>query len=393
MKTSSNNNSVNTAGSPDLSFGNTIPKNGTVINPRTGGISRVLDDDSTITAGLHSEPDGLSIVITKQTPTGEDDAQFGRGVTPMRQRRFLIDMRIQPNGRQLLLAARTNYEAVSISRFNKENGDSDFQFGNNGEVVLNHPIRVGLNSTAGLAIQADGKIICVFNDGTNSFIYQVSSSGQEINFGLDGPLEVRGALMGSVLITESGFLIAGSGNDKAIIRGFKPTGEADTAFGDAGIVQLQLSGNEPKQASALANGPDGRIAVVGGSRLLPRQMNFVASLLANGQTDPQFNGATPVEADDSHGSYESVVVQTDGKIVALARNSIGSLVKLIRHTATGQLDSDFGDHGRAVVWRDQQSRPQTSYVDKVEWVHQGKKLQSSGVLDTNESFIGRLLSQ
>ena len=392
MNTSSNSTTVNTAGNPDLSFGNSTPKNGTVINHRTSGISRVLDDGSTITAGLYNGLDGLFIAITKQTPTGEDDNRFGRGETPMRLRRHLIDMLIQPNGRQLLLAAHTNYDAVSISRFNEANGNSDVRFGNNGEVVLNHSIRLGLNSKAGLAIQPDGKIICVFNDGTNSFIYQVSSEGQVINFGLNGPLELRGALMGSVLITQNGFLIAGSSNNMAYLNGFKHNGEQDADFGDAGRVPLQLSGTDEKQASALALGPDGRIVVVGGSHRLPRQMNFVARLLANGKMDPQFNGAHPVELDNSHGSYESVVAQTDGKTVALARNDNGRLVKLIRCTVTGQMDPTFGDQGVAVAWNDPQSRPQPSHINKLEWVHQGEKLQSSGVLEVDQSFIGRLLS-
>lgn len=58
MNTPPSNNTLNTAGSPDLSFGTPPLKDGTVINTRTAGISRVLEDGSTITAGPYSEPDG-----------------------------------------------------------------------------------------------------------------------------------------------------------------------------------------------------------------------------------------------------------------------------------------------------------------------------------------------
>ncbi|WP_447096433.1 hypothetical protein [Pseudomonas sp. CF10PS3] len=393
MNTPPSNNTLNTAGSPDLSFGTPPLKDGTVINTRTAGISRVLEDGSTITAGPYSEPDGPFIGITKQTPTGENDARFGRGLTAMQQRQTFIDMLIQPNGRQLLLATHINNVAVSISRFNEANGNSDFRFGNNGEVVLNKRIQLNLNSKAGLALQSDDKIICVFNDGTSSFIYQLSSSGQELNFGFLDPLEERGALMGPVLTTERGFLIAGSINGKALIKGFTHAGEADTAFGNAGYVQLELSGTGEKQASALAKGPDGRIVVVGGEHRLPRKQNFVTSLLANGQPDPQFNGGIPKENDARHGSYDSVTVQPDGKIVVLWRNTNGSLVELTRYTATGQLDLTFGDQGVADAWRDPQSRPQISNINKLEWVNAGETLQTSGVLEGVHSFIGRLLSQ
>ena len=122
-------------------------------------------------------------------------------------------------------------------------------------------------------------------------------------------------------------------------------------------------------------------------------MNFVASLLANGQLDMSFNAGQPLETETNHGNYASVTVQNDGKIVALARNDSGNLVKLLRHTVTGQLDADFGDQGVAIAWNDTQSRPQPSYIDKLERVLEEERLQSSGTLGGNASFIGRLLSR
>lgn len=171
-------------------------------------------------------------------------------------------------------------------------------------------------------------------------------------------------------------------------------GQLDSSFGSQGVVELPFSNNENKQISALSKGPNGQIAVAGGSYYIPPEMNFVASLLANGQTNPQFHGGKPLESSTDEESYTGVVTQTDGKIVALARTPTGNLVTLIRHTLAGQLDPEFGNQGVAEAWRDPQGRPERSFIDTLELAQPGEKLQSSGIMSTaRASFIGRLLSQ
>lgn len=399
MKTSSSSTAVNTAGSADLSFGNATPKNGTVIYRNTVGISRALSNGSTLTAGLFTYQNNHFIGLTKHTPTGEEDINFGFWLTPAEDRDVLVDMLIQPDNKPLLLAANTDGEAAFVTRFRVDNGDVDKSFGTNGQVVLNQAINLGETSKAGLAVQGDGNIIVVFNDGTKSFVYQLDESGRFINFGNNGPLEVHGVLLSAVLTTAQGFVLAGTSNGKAHLSGYTNKGELNTGFGNNGLVHLPLSGNHDEQVTVLASGPEGRIAVVGGiavvgdSHKLPHQMNFVASLLANGQLDMSFNAGQPLETETNHGNYASVTVQNDGKIVALARNDSGNLVKLLRHTVTGQLDADFGDQGVAIAWNDTQSRPQPSCIDKLERVLEEERLQSSGTLGGNASFIGRLLSR
>ncbi|KTC43275.1 hypothetical protein AO262_36970, partial [Pseudomonas fluorescens ABAC62] len=104
MSTPFNGSTLNTAGSADLSFGNTTPKKGTVIDVDTAGISRVLSDGSIITVGLFSNDTGRHIGITKYTPTG--DVEFVFRETPADEREVLIDMLVQPDDNPLLLAAR-----------------------------------------------------------------------------------------------------------------------------------------------------------------------------------------------------------------------------------------------------------------------------------------------
>ncbi|NMX94405.1 MULTISPECIES: hypothetical protein [unclassified Pseudomonas] len=406
MSISSNNHPINSAGAPDLSFGNSPTKNGTVIARHSGGLSRTLSDGSTITVGLESVETKTRIVVTKHTPAGEQDLNFVTFPQDTDKRTILVRLTIQPDGKPLLLTARGLESTAFITRFNAHNGDTDKLFGVAGTRDLGKKIYTGFLPRGGLAVQADNKIVSVFHDGTHSFIFQLSASGELINFGRIGPIDSKSTLLNTLLITSRGFVIAGArteaetkANAKAPIRktfmmGFLHDAELDSSFGNGGFVELQFSNNENKQISALAKGPDGQIAVVGGDSNLPSKMNFVASLLANGQANPQFHGGKPLETDDIINSYTDVVTQNDGKIVALARTDNGNRVLLFRHTLTGQLDPSFGEQGRATAWQDPQGRPERSYIDTLELVQPGEKLQSSGVLRIySESFIGRLLSQ
>lgn len=406
MSISSNNHPINSAGAPDLSFGNSPTKNGTVIARNSGGLSRTLSDGSTITVGLGFVENKKRIIVTKHTPAGEQDLNFGVWPTDTDAHTILIRLTIQPDGKPLLLTARGLESTAFITRFNAHNGDTDKLFGVAGTRDLGKKIYTGFLPRGGLAVQADNKIVSVFHDGTHSFIFQLSASGELINFGRIGPIDSKSTLLNTLLITSRGFVIAGArteaetkANAKAPIRktfmmGFLHDAELDSSFGNGGFVELQFSNNENKQISALAKGPDGQIAVVGGEYYLPSKIRFVASLLANGQANPQFHGGKPLETDDIINSYTDVATQNDGKIVALARTDNGNRVLLFRHTLTGQLDPSFGEQGRATAWQDQQGRPEHSSIDTLELVQPGEKLQSSGVLSIySESFIGRLLSQ
>ncbi|MBH3425122.1 MULTISPECIES: hypothetical protein [Pseudomonas] len=394
MSIPSSSNTVNAAGGPDLSFGNTTPKDGTVITSTSGGLSCTLSDGSFITVGLAFIESKRFIVVTKHTPTGELDINFGVWHTPTTDFVTLVNLIIQPDGKPLLLAALGNAQTAFITRFNSDNGGVDPSFGIEGTRLLDKELYTGLSARGGLAVQADGAIIAVFHDRIDSFIFQLSSSGEIINFGGVGPIKPPKARLNTVLITNSGFIVAGSAVQKAHIIGFQRDGKQDSNFGNNGFVQLQFANNDDKQVTALARGQNDQIVVVGGTYTLPTEVNFITSLLANGQPNSQFHQGKPLESDSQHGSYVSVTVQPDGNVVALARNERGSVVKLIRHTPTGQLDSTFGAGGIAEAWRDPQGRPWSSDINRVEWVEPSKTLQSSGIFSTSTaSFIGRLLSQ
>jgi len=410
MSIPSNHTTANTAGSPDLSFGNQSPKDGTVIASSSAGLSRVLSDGSTLTVGLTREGDTNRLAVTKHTPAGELDTQFGTGYTRLAESAVLMDLIIQPNGKPVLLAALGNEHRAFITRFNAEDGNADLQFGENGireldKAVFPVSIKGGLAvqaddkavQTDNKAGQADNKIVAVFSDGTDTFIYQLGVNGEVINFGNDRPNTLVNSQLDSVLITQKGFVVAGTTKlgDKreAYIVGLTDNGELDGSFGTNGFAVLPFDNKQNRQVTALAKGPEGRIAIVGSSYTTPGDKNFVAILLANGQPDPAFNAGKPLEKNADGFRFTSVVVQPDQKIVALARNGNGSVIQLLRFNPDSQPDATFGVDGIANAWRDPNGRPEHGQISLVEWVTFNSTLQSSGIHAGRQSFIGRLLSE
>jgi uncharacterized delta-60 repeat protein len=396
MSIPSNHTTANTAGSPDLSFGNQSPKDGTVIASSSAGLSRVLSDGSTLTVGLTREGDTNRLAVTKHTPAGEPDTQFGTGYTRLAESAVLMDLIIQPNGKPVLLAALGNAHRAFITRFNAEDGNADLQFGENGIRELDKAV-FPVSIKGGLAVQADNKIVAVFSDGSDTFIYQLGVNGEVLNFGNNEPNIWRNSQLDSVLITQEGFVIAGTtkleDRREAYIVGLTDKGETDRSFGTNGVAALPFDNKQNRQVTALGRGPEGRIAIAGSSYTTPGDKNFVAILLANGQPDPAFNAGKPLEKNADGFRFTSVVVQPDQKIVALARNGNGSVIQLLRFNPDSQPDATFGVDGIANAWRDPNGRPEHGQISLVEWVTFNSTLQSSGIHAGRESFIGRLLSE
>lgn len=396
MSIPSNHTTANTAGSPDLSFGNQSPKDGTVIASSSAGLSRVLSDGSTVTVGLPSEGDRNRLAVTKHTPAGEPDTQFGTGYTRLAESAVLMDLIIQPDGKPLLLAARGNEHRAFVTRFNAEDGNADLSFGVGGIRELDKAV-FPVSTKGGLAVQADNKIVAVFSDGSDTFIYQLGVNGEVLNFGNNEPNTLVNSQLDSVLITQKGFVAAGTTKlvDKreAYIVGLTDKGEIDGSFGTNGVAVLPFDNKQNRQVTALAKGPEGRIAIVGSSYTSPWDKNFVAILLANGQPDPAFYAGKPLEKNADGFRFTSVVVQPDQKIVALARNINGGVVQLLRFNPDSGADATFGEGGIAIAWRDPNGRPENGQISLVEWVTFNSTLQSSGIHAGRQSFIGRLLSE
>lgn len=133
-------------------------------------------------------------------------------------------------------------------------------------------------------------------------------------------------------------------------------GDPDPTFGTGGQVAVP-PGTTGGTASALAIQPDGKLVVAGQAQGGSPYLQFgVMRFNADGTPDTSFDGdgsaQTPV---GSGGHANDVLVQPDGKIVAVG-NSSGSIANnpdfsLVRYNADGSLDSaGFGTGGKTVLY-------------------------------------------
>ncbi|MDQ2701008.1 MAG: hypothetical protein M3Y23_06735, partial [Actinomycetota bacterium] len=116
-------------------------------------------------------------------------------------------------------------------------------------------------------------------------------------------------------------------------------GDIDRAFGNKGSVTVTVPGSKENVLRDLFALPDGRMLGAGGGAA--GEGGFLIRLLPDGSPDPAFGDSGIVRSPDS--LWASAAVQSDGKIIAFGR--IGKEAAIARFSATGQLDSGFGNQG------------------------------------------------
>ena len=101
-------------------------------------------------------------------------------------------------------------------------------------------------------------------------------------------------------------------------------------------------------AQAVAVQPDGKIVVVGFTRLSHYALDRVlVRYTVTGKLDPSFGrGGRVVTVDQEGETASAVAIQPDGKIVVAGRS--GNHLALLRYTTRGTLDPSFGSGGKVV---------------------------------------------
>ena len=175
------------------------------------------------------------------------------------------------------------------------------------------------------------------------------------NFGTNGRISTNvgnPAQANAVVIQPDGKILAlgivgnGGSQDTVLVR-YNSNGSLDPSFGNGGIVVAALSPFS-ESANDLALQSDGKIIVVGNIYSpVAQSIDFsVARFNQNGTLDTSFgiSGIATVNQ-GSNEVFNSVAVQSDGKIVAAGRTSDGDRTAVIRFNSNGSLDSGFGDSG------------------------------------------------
>ncbi|HYY43019.1 MAG TPA: hypothetical protein VE775_09825, partial [Pyrinomonadaceae bacterium] len=221
-----------------------------------------------------------------------------------------------------------------------------------------------------LVVQPDGKIVLagIANDPGTSFasdfaLARYNSNGSlDTTFGTGGlvttPFPGNSAAANDIKLQADGKLVvAGTATDNSTFNSvfalarYNSDGTLDTSFDTDGRATVDFTELTFEEARALALQTDGKIVVVGeGSSAFA-----VARLNANGSLDTSFDtdgktmtafGGTFEEADD-------VVIQADGKIVAVGQTSRSVAADdnfaLARYNSDGSLDTSFDGDGKVIT--------------------------------------------
>jgi len=185
-------------------------------------------------------------------------------------------------------------------------GDLDPSFGTGGKVTTDFG-----------AINADGRSVVVQGDGK---------------------------------IVVAGFSGCCGSNDFALVR-YATDGSLDPSFGTGGKVTTDLGAAD--LALSMVVQSDGKIVAAGWSSNGSDEVFALVRYATDGSLDPSFGTGGKVTTDLGavNDDGESVVVQSDGKIVVAGYSGIGSTrdVALVRYATDGSLDPSFGTGGKVIT--------------------------------------------
>ena len=284
--------------------------------------------------------------LVRYNTDGTLDTSFGTGgqvTTNFGSSSEIRSIALQSDGK--IVAAGFSANNFAVARY-ETNGDLDNTFSGDGKLTTDLGSSDEIQS---IAIQSDGKIVAAGNSGNNFAIARYETDGDLDNtFSGDGKLttDLGSSLESfeSVELQSDGKIVAAGYSDGnfAVVR-YETNGDLDNTFSGDGKLTTNLGAMEGVNSIAIQS--DGKIVAAGysGSDF------FIARYNSNGSLDTDF-GATGVVVTDtgsSDESLESVVLQSDGKIVAAGYidNAGIYLMAVARYNTDGTLDLTFSGDG------------------------------------------------
>ena len=249
----------------------------------------------------------------------------------------------------------------ALARYNS-NGSLDITFGTSGKVTTD--LGSPYEEATAVAVQPDGKIVvaggAVFGLFNDFVLVRYNTNGTlDTTFGTSGKVITNlagvSAQAYAVSVQRDGKIVVGGqvnvdgGYDFALVR-YNSNGTPDATFGTRGQVFTEFGtakqGFSFAQASALAIQTDGKI-VLAGQAYLGQDYDFaLARYNVNGTLDTTFGSGGKITTDFAapNAGANSVAIQPDGMIIAggFAKNRLA----LVRYTARGGLDPNFGIGGK-----------------------------------------------
>jgi len=284
----------------------------------------------------------------------------------------------------------SNYD-FAVVRYNT-NGSLDTTFDTDG--IVTTAIGSGTDIAYSVVLQSDGKIVAAgysrIGSNNDFAVVRYNTNGSlDTTFDTDGIVTTAiGSgtdIAYSVVLQSDGKIVAAGharfGNDDFAVVRYNTNGLLDTTFSGDGIVTTAIgSGTDGAYSVKLQS--DGKIVAAGYSNnginndFAVVRYNTDGSLDTTFDTDGIVTTAIGLGDDIAH----SVVLQSDGKIVAAGYSDNGSYFDfaVVRYTTNGSLDTTFDTDG--IV---------TTAIGSVDDVAYSVKLQSDGkIVATGYSYNG-----
>lgn len=322
--------------------------------------------------------------LVRYNVDGTLDSSFGSGgkvvtVIAANTREIASDLLVLPDGKILVAGSIDKPSSVDSSfallRYNSD-GTLDTTFGTGGLVKPN--VGTYLDSIGSIALQPDGKIVAAGNTAiprppgeqrnSNIALVRYNADGSlDLSFGTNGvtvsdfgPVDNYFADDATkVLLQPDGKIIVagdsdGSGYFDFLIARYNADGSLDRSFGNGGFTKTDVGHGFEDGASDAVMQPDGKIILAGWANRSDAANNDFALLRYNndGTLDPTFgDGGKVVFVLNNLADEEltSVLLQPDGKILALGDSNSQSGLLVFRFEANGALDSTFGTNGMTRV--------------------------------------------
>ena len=297
-------------GTPDPSFG-AGGRTVTTIGQGAEAWAAVTTPDGKITlAGSAVSEDGdADLALARYLADGSLDRKFGRDGVSLSKASGGPDAAFAlavDSGSRLVVSGQcgratspaNNRGTACIARFGA-NGEIDTGFGRNGIRLL--PIREGVESLRGIAIDARGRIVATgysaYNATANELtLFRLTAGGEpDGDFGDLGSTAYRGRgftdgfALGlqddSILVAGFSGQADGSGKDFLLAR-FSATGRLDRKFGDQGVTMTPIG---PGDDVAFALASDARGIVLAGNAFNGKDTDMaVVRYTATGKVDESF---------------------------------------------------------------------------------------------------------
>lgn len=364
----------NAPGDLDTTFGN----NGVVIEDIGGNdVARglALRSDNKIWVIVDSFDANFTSIqsyLLLYTSDGTLDTSFGTNgvasISPVNPAADdgVLAIVLQPDGKVVIGGSvdTSGNKDFAVFRF-MDDGTVDSSFGVGG--VVTTPVSLSADDeAAGIAVQADGRIVAAGNVGNSDFaLVRYETDGSlDTTFGVGGivttnfPIGMSSGVewANDVIIQSDGKIVA-AGRSSGVfgVARYETNGSLDSSFGNNGIVTTVVGLDPFLSAYAVVQQPDGKL-LVSGTGYNDVDSNYAWALVrynSDGSPDTNFGTGGIVKTDFGGNSTSlDMLVRPNGKIVLVGDGSSsngspggGLGVSIVQYNQDGTLDTSFGTGG------------------------------------------------